>query len=76
MRGPHQPALALHQVEDVGRAADPGRETRDYVLDTFSAEEDALLPGLIERAGAALRCFVTAGIAEAANRFNGMPPPA
>jgi peptidyl-tRNA hydrolase, PTH1 family len=59
----------------VGRAADPAGETKDYVLDAFSAAEAALLPALIERAGAALRCFATAGIDEAANRFNGPPPP-
>jgi PTH1 family peptidyl-tRNA hydrolase len=57
----------------VGRAADPARDTKDYVLDAFSHEEDALLPALIQRAGEALRCFATHGAAEAANRFNGMP---
>ena len=57
----------------VGRAADPGADTRDYVLDAFSPEEDAALPDLLARAGAALHCFVNAGIAEAMNRFNGMP---
>jgi len=57
----------------VGRAADPSRDTRDYVLDAFSREEDVLLPALIQRAGDALRCFATHGAAEAANRFNGMP---
>jgi PTH1 family peptidyl-tRNA hydrolase len=59
----------------VGRAADPARETKDYVLDAFSAEEDAELPALIARAGEALKCFATHGVAEAANRFNGAPPP-
>jgi PTH1 family peptidyl-tRNA hydrolase len=57
----------------VGRAADPSRDTRDYVLDAFSREEDALLPALVQRAGDALKCFATLGAAEAANRFNGMP---
>ena len=57
----------------VGRAADPARDTRDYVLDAFSAEEDAQLPALIQRASDALACFVTHGVAEAANRFNGLP---
>jgi PTH1 family peptidyl-tRNA hydrolase len=55
----------------VGRAADPARDTRDHVLDAFSLQENAALPALIERAGEALRCFATRGIAEAANRFNG-----
>jgi PTH1 family peptidyl-tRNA hydrolase len=58
----------------VGRAADPARDTRDYVLDGFSPEEEALLPALLERAAASLRCFVALGVAEAANRFNGLPP--
>jgi peptidyl-tRNA hydrolase, PTH1 family len=57
----------------VGRASDPARDTRDYVLDAFSPEEASLLPALIQRAGEALKCFATHGAAEAANRFNGMP---
>lgn len=57
----------------VGRAADPARDTRDFVLDSFTPEEAPTLPALIARAGEALRCFVTAGIAEAMNRFNGAP---
>jgi PTH1 family peptidyl-tRNA hydrolase len=60
----------------VGRAADPARDTRDYVLDAFSAEEEQALPALLARAGEALACFATAGIAEAMSRFNGMAPPA
>lgn len=59
----------------VGRSAEPARDTKDHVLDSFSAEEDAALPALIARAGDALRCFATAGIAEAANRFNGTAVP-
>jgi peptidyl-tRNA hydrolase, PTH1 family len=58
----------------VGRAADPSRDTKDYVLDAFSPEEDAALPALITRACDALKCFATHGAAEAANRFNGLPP--
>jgi PTH1 family peptidyl-tRNA hydrolase len=58
----------------VGRAAEPSRDTKDYVLDAFSAEEEALLPALIARAGDALKCFASHGVAEAANRFNGAPP--
>jgi PTH1 family peptidyl-tRNA hydrolase len=54
----------------VGRAADPARDTRDYVLDAFSAEEDAALPALLQRASQALACFATEGIGEAMNRFN------
>jgi PTH1 family peptidyl-tRNA hydrolase len=59
----------------VGRAAEPARDTKDYVLDAFSPEEDAVLPSLIRRASDALKCFATDGAAEAANRFNGFPPP-
>ena len=58
----------------VGRTADPARETRDYVLEAFSSQEDALLPELIQRASDALKCFAARGAAEAANRFNGMAP--
>jgi PTH1 family peptidyl-tRNA hydrolase len=57
----------------VGRAADPAQGTRDHVLDAFSPAEDAALPALLTRAGDALRCFATAGIAAAMNRFNGAP---
>ena len=60
----------------VGRAADPARDTRDFVLDAFSPEEDAALPALIARAGEALGCFATHGIEVAMNRFNGMAPAA
>ena len=55
----------------VGRALDPTRDTRDFVLEAFTPEEAPALPALIARAGEALRCFATAGIAEAMNRFNG-----
>jgi len=66
----HVPRLRI----GVGRAADPARDTKEYVLDAFSAEEDAALPALITRACDALKCFATHGAAEAANRFNGFPP--
>jgi PTH1 family peptidyl-tRNA hydrolase len=59
----------------VGRAADPARDTKNYVLDAFSPEEEAALPKLIQRACAALKCFATDGATEAANRYNGLPPP-
>jgi PTH1 family peptidyl-tRNA hydrolase len=59
----------------VGRAADPARDTRDYVLEGFAPEEEAALPALIQRAGEALKCFASHGAAEAANRFNGLAPP-
>lgn len=57
----------------VGRSNTPARDTKDHVLDGFTAEETALLPALIERAGAALRCFATHGIEDAMNRFNALP---
>ena len=60
----------------VGRAADPARETKDYVLDGFAPEEEALLQALLQRGSDALKCFAIHGAAEAANRFNGLPPPA
>ncbi len=54
----------------VGRGTEPGRDTRDFVLDAFSAEELAVLPALISRAGEALRSFAADGIGQAMNRFN------
>ena len=58
----------------VGRAADPTRDTKAYVLDAFSEAEESVLPALIRRAGEALLCFASDGAAQAANRFNGMAP--
>jgi peptidyl-tRNA hydrolase, PTH1 family len=53
----------------IGRA-DTGGGLADYVLDTFSSEELAALPALIDRAAAALKLIITADIAQAMQAVN------
>ncbi len=57
----------------IGRPAEP-RDTVDYVLKAFGAEEEALLGLALPRAADAVVCFVAEGIAAAMNRFNGPWP--
>jgi PTH1 family peptidyl-tRNA hydrolase len=45
-------------------------ETADFVLARFAPEEEAALPGHLDRAAEAVETFLTAGIAAAMNRFN------
>ncbi len=55
----------------VGAKPHPDFDLADWVLSTFSAnEEKALLPALDRAADAAL-CVIDHGVPEAANRFNG-----
>jgi PTH1 family peptidyl-tRNA hydrolase len=53
----------------IGRPALP-METKDFVLARFDAEEEAALPGLLDRAAQATECFLAEGAAAAMNRFN------
>ena len=53
----------------VGRPP-PLRETTDWVLEPFHREEEAALPGLLDRAAAAVESFVAEGIEAAMGRFN------
>lgn len=53
----------------IGRPSVP-MQTRDFVLARFDAEEEAALPGLLDRAAQAVECFLSEGIAAAMNRFN------
>jgi PTH1 family peptidyl-tRNA hydrolase len=57
----------------IGRPAQP-RDTVDWVLEPFAAEEEALLKQALPRAADAVACFVAEGIAAAMNRFNGAWP--
>jgi PTH1 family peptidyl-tRNA hydrolase len=57
----------------IGRPAEP-RDTVDFVLDSFTGEEEALLRHALPRAADAVACFVGEGIAAAMNRFNGAWP--
>jgi PTH1 family peptidyl-tRNA hydrolase len=45
-------------------------ETRDFVLARFDPEEEAALPGLLDRAAQACEVFLAEGVAAAMNRFN------
>jgi PTH1 family peptidyl-tRNA hydrolase len=65
----HVPRLRI----GVGRAADPSRDTKDYVLDAFSPEEDAALPALITRA--ARRCVLATTGRRARTASTECPPP-
>jgi PTH1 family peptidyl-tRNA hydrolase len=53
----------------IGRPSLP-METKDFVLARFDAEEEAALPGLLDRAAQATECFLAEGVAAAMNRFN------
>lgn len=55
----------------VGANNNPERDLADWVLSTFSAQEEkALSVSLVNAADAAL-CIIDKGVPEAANRFNG-----
>ena len=51
------------------------RQITGHVLGKFSAEENALLEKVLERAAGQLECWVTAGLQQAMNQFNGAVSP-
>jgi PTH1 family peptidyl-tRNA hydrolase len=55
----------------IGRRADDGREITDYVLGRFSAEERLVMAEVVERAAQQADCWLSEGIAQAMNQFNG-----
>ena len=55
----------------VGAKPHPDYDLADWVLSTFSSQEEALLPPALERAADAALCIVEKGTGEAANRYNG-----
>ncbi|MFW5713658.1 MAG: aminoacyl-tRNA hydrolase [Brevefilum sp.] len=56
----------------VGIGRPPGRmPPRDYVLHDFDPEEEEILPEVLQTAVDAIRRFVSAGIEQAMNDFNG-----
>ena len=56
----------------VGIGRPPGRMApRDYVLHDFDAEEEEILPEVMQTAVDAIRRFVSTGIEQAMNDFNG-----
>jgi PTH1 family peptidyl-tRNA hydrolase len=50
-----------------------GMEAADYVLCPFAASERSVVNETLERAGEAIRCWVSEGLAAAMNRFNRPP---
>ncbi len=55
----------------VGAKPHPDYDLADWVLSSFSAQEEALLGPAIERAVEAARCIIAQGVPTAMNRFNG-----
>ena len=55
----------------VGAKPHPDYDLADWVLSTFSSQEEALLSPALERAADAALCIVEKGTGEAANRYNG-----
>ena len=71
---------ALHSANycrlRIGTGSDFSRGHQiDYVLSSFSAEEHALLDPQIERAGEAVKAFVTVGADRAMTEYNKTPKP-
>ena len=55
----------------VGAKPHPEMELADWVLSTFSANEEKALKNALEWAGEAALCIIDRGIYETANRYNG-----
>lgn len=55
----------------IGRRAEDQREITDYVLGRFEAAERATVEEVLDRAVRQVECWLSAGINEAMNEFNG-----
>ena len=55
----------------VGAKPHPDYELADWVLSTFSAQEEKALAPAIEKAADAALCIIEKGLAEASNRYSG-----
>jgi len=58
----------------VGGKAHPEQDLADWVLSTFSAQDEKALQSALERAADASLCVIEKGVPEAANRYNGSKP--
>lgn len=58
----------------VGAKPHPEQDLADWVLSTFSAGEEKALSASLPNAADATLCIVDSGVADAANRFNGLRP--
>jgi peptidyl-tRNA hydrolase, PTH1 family len=56
----------------IGRATSDARQITDYVLGKFGAGETKLLERILTRAGDQVECWLTVGIENAMNQFNGV----
>ena len=56
----------------IGRESGDERQITDYVLGKFSADEARLLEKVLARACDQVECWLTAGIENAMNQFNGV----
>ena len=55
----------------VGAKPNPNYDLADWVLSTFTAQEEKVLAPAIDRAADAALCIMEKGIAEASNRYSG-----
>ena len=55
----------------IGRRSEDDREITDYVLGRFAAAERATVEEVLDRATQQVECWLSAGIQEAMNAFNG-----
>jgi PTH1 family peptidyl-tRNA hydrolase len=55
----------------IGRRADDQREITDYVLGRFEASERKTMEDVLDRAVRQVECWLSDGIQEAMNKFNG-----
>lgn len=58
----------------VGAKPNPNYDLADWVLSTFSAQEEKALVSALDRAADAALCIIDRGTAESANRYNGSHP--
>lgn len=58
----------------VGAKPNPNYDLADWVLSTFSSQEEKALISALDRAADAALCIIDRGVPEAANRYNGSQP--
>ena len=56
----------------VGAKAHPSQDLADWVLSSFTKEEDQQLSVALERSAEAALCIIDQGVSSAANKFNGL----
>lgn len=56
----------------VGAKAHPEQDLADWVLSSFTKEEEKLLTAALERSADAALCIIECGVSAAANSYNGL----